>query len=372
MGMVNASIGLMLPSLAARTGVPLSQASIIFTVNALGYLLGSFLGGRLFDRIPGHRLLAGILVFSILTLAAIPITHVFWLLPLVFGALGLATGGIDVGGNTMLIWSLRSSVASFMNGLHLAFAVGTFIIPLVVTGILQIGWEPSSAYFILSAMYIPLVVWLLRLQSPTNPHEDTGGKPSRSQVSTLALVFVLFILYGGAQSGYAGWIFSYGLTLKGGTAASAGYLTSLYWGGVTLARLASIPLAIRLQPRTILLGGFFSALAGIALILLLPNAPFGVWAGTFLVGAGMAVFYPLTFTWIGKYLPPRGGTTGWYLVGGSVGMMAVPWLIGQYFETVGPQFTMYTMGIILVAAFLLFLFISARLKRPSTKVTMGN
>ena len=45
-----------LPALAEQTRSTLGQVSILFSARALGYLLGSLLGGRLFDRLPGLSL----------------------------------------------------------------------------------------------------------------------------------------------------------------------------------------------------------------------------------------------------------------------------------------------------------------------------
>ena len=34
-----------------------------------------------------------------------------------------------------------------------------------------------------------------------------------------------------------------------------------------------------------------------------------------------------------------GRVTGWFFVGASVGGMTLPWVIGQFFESVGPRAT---------------------------------
>ncbi|MEI2692737.1 MAG: hypothetical protein V9H69_24645 [Anaerolineae bacterium] len=59
LGLAFSSLGPTLPSLASNTGSTLGQISILFTVQALGLLLGNFLSGRRFDRsarlsLPGH------------------------------------------------------------------------------------------------------------------------------------------------------------------------------------------------------------------------------------------------------------------------------------------------------------------------------
>ena len=55
------SLGPTLPGLAEQTHTALGAISLLFTAHALGYMLGSFLGGRLYDRIPGHPVMAAML-----------------------------------------------------------------------------------------------------------------------------------------------------------------------------------------------------------------------------------------------------------------------------------------------------------------------
>jgi hypothetical protein len=50
LGLAVAVIGPSLPRLAAHTGSTLSRISYLFTAYSLGYLLGSLISGRLFDR----------------------------------------------------------------------------------------------------------------------------------------------------------------------------------------------------------------------------------------------------------------------------------------------------------------------------------
>ncbi len=61
LGLIGALLGPTLTSLAQHTRVGLDQISILFTGRSLGYLVGSLLGGRLYDRRPGNPLMAGFL-----------------------------------------------------------------------------------------------------------------------------------------------------------------------------------------------------------------------------------------------------------------------------------------------------------------------
>ena len=45
-----------------------------------------------------------------------------------------------------------------------------------------------------------------------------------------------------------------------------------------------------------------------------------------------------------------GAVTGWFFVGASAGGMVLPWLIGQFFESVGPRATMVILLVDMTAA----------------------
>jgi fucose permease len=54
----------------------------------------------------------------------------------------------------------------------------------------------------------------------------------------------------------------------------------------------------------------------------------------------MASVFPATLTLAERRMTITGRVTGWFFVGASLGGMTLPWLIGQLFESVGPQVTM--------------------------------
>ena len=54
-------------------------------------------------------------------------------------------------------------------------------------------------------------------------------------------------------------------------------------------------------------------------------------------GISLAGLFPGTITLARQHLHVTAGVTGFFLVGSSLGAMALPWLIGQFFESVGPQ-----------------------------------
>jgi FHS family Na+ dependent glucose MFS transporter 1 len=104
LGLLTATEGPALPGLAENTSTTLDQISLIFVFGSAGYLLGSLLGGRTYDRLPGHRVISLTLLTISLCTGLIPFMRSLWSLLLVLSIMGLAKGALDVGGNTLLLW----------------------------------------------------------------------------------------------------------------------------------------------------------------------------------------------------------------------------------------------------------------------------
>ena len=120
-GLTVGVLGPTLAGLAENTDSNLSQMGLVFTVRAIGALLAALLGSRLYDRFPGHPVMAGMVLVMVLALGTIPIAPLLWLLALVSFVLGFSEVVVDVGGNTLLLWVHRTKSAPFMNGLHFFF-----------------------------------------------------------------------------------------------------------------------------------------------------------------------------------------------------------------------------------------------------------
>lgn len=70
-GMGVAALGPSLPRLAQNTASTLSRISLVFSATAAGYLLGSLAAGALFDRLPGHWILGGVLILMAVMAACV-------------------------------------------------------------------------------------------------------------------------------------------------------------------------------------------------------------------------------------------------------------------------------------------------------------
>ena len=354
LGMVTASLGATLSDLAANTQSLLSEISLLFTARSLGYLLGSFQGGRLYDRIRGHPLMVSVLLIMVGMMALAPLMSMLWLLTAILLILGIAEGTLDVGGNTLLVWVHGQKVGPFMNGLHFCFGLGAFLSPLIIDQAELLSGDIIWAYWVLGLLILPVAVWILRLPSPTPQVASRDGSVGQIDDRLVILIALFFFLYVGAEVSFGGWIVTYAITLDLTNETAARILNSAFWGALTIGRLLAIPIAARFRPRTILLGDLIGCLVSLGIILLWSNSLIATWIGTIGLGLSMASVFPTTISLAERRMTITGRVTGWFFVGASAGAMLLPWLIGQLFVSIGPRVTMSILWIDLVLALLVF------------------
>src|SRR5690349_3114458 len=105
LGMALSLAGPALPHLREQAGVGIGVSGFVLAGQSFGYILGSLAAGGRYDRGHGHRLLLGagaVAVAAVLSLAAL---HALWSVVAAFVVIGFSSAGVDVGGNTLVVWS---------------------------------------------------------------------------------------------------------------------------------------------------------------------------------------------------------------------------------------------------------------------------
>jgi FHS family Na+ dependent glucose MFS transporter 1 len=283
-------------------------------------------------------------------------------------------GALDVGGNTLMIWVHGRQVGPFMNALHFFFGLGSFLIPIIVAQAMALSGSFPWAYRVLALLVIPVALWMARVPSPASPNAANSQADSERQAEaetqpgvdvrrTVILICLLLGLYVGAEAAFGGWIYTYAVALDLSDVTTAAYLTSAFWGALTVGRLLAIPLATRFRPRSILFADLTGCLLSVGILLAGSGSVTATWLGAMGLGLSMASIFPTAMSLAEHRIPITGQVTGWFLVSASIGGMLLPWLIGQLFEPIGPQLTMLAILLDLVAA-MLVLIVLVRATRP--------
>ncbi len=365
LGIVAACLGPSLPALADQTGVGIGEISVLLIGRSIGYLIGSPLAGRLYDRVKPHALMIGGLALLLLTMIAVPEIPLLWLLVAIMVLMGIAESSADVGGNTLLSWLFREEVGPYMNAMHCCFGIGTFLAPIIMAQAILIGGELRWAFLALSVLLLPPILWLLFQPSPVNPHpvEKDDSQP----INWLpVLLFTAFLfLYVGFEVNYGSWVYTYALERGLANETTAAYLTSTFWGALTLGRLISIPLGGRLRPSRLIQSELVFVAISLAAIIIWSNAPVVLWIGSFGLGFGLSAIFPTTITLAEKRMGITGRITGIFMTGAGIGGLIFPPAIGQGIEKIGPQAFLYILLAIFVLEVIVFQAVLWVSKRPA-------
>ena len=351
-GMTTASLGPSIPSFARNTGSTLSAVGALFVFHRIGYIVGSLSGGRLLDRWPGN-VVTGVMVLVIaLGLVIVPTAGTVVALFSVLFVLGLAQGTCEVGANTGVVWLHGKRAGPAMNGLHLSFGIGAIVAPVVITVSLESFNTIVVGYWLLAGLAAGSGVLIFRTPAARRFQGAEAVDEGRRQVSrvTVALLAVLLFFTIAGEAGFSGWVYSYARSTELAGGRVAGYLTSAFWGALTVGRLAGIAIVARLGARRFLLLSVVGCVLAMALLVLVPDMLVVLSVAAVLLGLAQSSIVPLTFTLAGELQVLNGVVGGILVASSSAGASILPWLIGRGFESIGPEAFVWFVGMSQVAS----------------------
>ena len=143
----------------------------------------------------------------------------------------------------------------------------------------------------------------------------------------VVLVSALLFVYVGVETGFGGFITSYGVIALGMTESEGQLLASAYWAAIMVGRLAAVWVSSRLKPAAYL-GGLMAGCVAASILLLIGQSHVGVvWIGAVLFGAAMSAVFPTALAFAESCFPVRGSHATAFIVGSATGEMLLPAII---------------------------------------------
>jgi len=341
-GLVAAMLGPALPFLADHAGASISEASVLFIAGALGFFLGSNIAGLLYDRVKGNPVVALALAITGTAFFFIPISNSILQIFLLLIFNGIGAGMVVVGSNTLLVWVRSNNLPPWMNGMHLLNGIGAFISPLIITFSITQTNDVILAYRINGVIFFIAALFVLLTPSPKIRKKlSTDLEFSRNAVISIILISASALLYVGTEVSFSGWIFTFTREVLDSSNKTAGFMTSFFWGSITLGRGISIPISKKLNPEKILIIDLLGSITGIAFILLFSGSAVTIAAGTIIFGTSMGSFFPNLLAFTEKHIGITGRVNGIIFTSTALGGMSLPYLSGQLFQKIAPQMVMY-------------------------------
>lgn len=339
LGFGRSSFGPTFPALAEQVGVTVVLIGWLNLTRAAGALLSARISGIFYERLPGNLVASTAIALIGALFFAVSFSQSFWLLGILFFLTGFCESFLDVGGNTLLLWSAKSDkqATSLISGLHFFFGFGGFLVPLVLAFFFANAFGAPTIYRALALPFFLLAIFIALQPNPerrktkneakVDAHTGTLTLTAR-QVRLVTLVSIgMFFLYTSMEITYGAWIYTYALRMTSATEVTAAYFASGFWGAVTLGRLAAAMAGRRVAPRVLLALGIVMSLLSILIAVFFTTVPF-LWIATLGFGFFVGPTFPLLLSYLDRTIHLTPALMGWIYTAGAVGALLVPSAMG--------------------------------------------
>jgi fucose permease len=246
LGLPDGLNGVAWPSIRAHFSLPLNALGSLLLLFTVGYLASSFCSGRLLEFMSLGSLLALSCFATALSLIGYAISPTWWVMVALGAIAGLGAGGIDAGLNTFAAIEFSPRM---VNWLHACYGVGAATGPIIMTRVLAANHPWQWGYAIVGCWQLLLAACFGLTRRSWAPPTDsaylvTGSATRASNSSTLRLPIIwlsiaVFFLYTGIEAAAGVWAYTLFTESRGVSMMSAGLWVTVYWGGLTVGRLAA-------------------------------------------------------------------------------------------------------------------------------------
>ncbi|HUZ17879.1 MAG TPA: MFS transporter [Spirochaetia bacterium] len=377
-GITNGALGPLLPEVARRTGLELSQAGLVFSALFIGGVLSRTIAGIISDRWGALPvLLEGIIIQGAANVAMSMSVSAPALLVSAF-FLGTATGAGLLGAVLLAAKLFPERSVTMVNVVNVFYGGGAFAGPALFSGsslLVHSGIPVLWIAAILALSQLPVLFRADSRQASSAVHGSAGsggaaiGLHPTGLLGGLSIMRLLpFWLFGfvllfdvGVESTIGGWSAVY---LRQSTAISiqaAALVVSGFYACFTIGRAVAAGAGSRIPSAFIVGIAVATTFAGTGIVVLSTGHVAWSVAGFLLAGLGIGPVYPTFTALVGRAFGERAGTA----IGltGSIGFfggVAFPWLAGVLMARSGPAASMrLVLAVVLIISVLAYLSITA-------------
>ncbi|NMB02755.1 MAG: MFS transporter [Firmicutes bacterium] len=298
LGLPDSILGSAWPVIRLDLSAPVSLVGYITMVVSAGTVTSSLLSNSLVSRFGTAKVTVVSVAMTAVALLGYSFVGSVAFLFLLAVPLGLGAGSVDAALNNFVALHYQSR---HMNWLHCFWGVGATAGPMIMSLFLANpgGWR--SGYLVIAALQFALVIVLLTtmklwngkdvLVSPEQSQEELITNRKALQIPNVKLALVGFAFFSVTEVTTGLWSSSYLVGVEGMTASVAARWTAAFYGGITVGRLFSGFLSIKMKNSTLIRNGQLVCVLG-ALLLLLPLPASLSALGIVFIGLGTAPIFP--------------------------------------------------------------------------------
>jgi DHA1 family purine base/nucleoside efflux pump-like MFS transporter len=315
--------------IAQETQQPIANLGALFVFHWAGFFASAFTANRIAKKFEMRRgAMLGVLMIAAGVLGLITLPFPFNL-AMAF-LVGLGNGTCEVLFNRLVELLAGDKPAEALTKLHSTWGVGAIAIPLVVAGVVILGWNWRIAgIFVIASALLDLV--LIARWSEFQVHHGDEVHWRTLPWKSISLFIALFAVYAGVETAVGAWATTFFAQLGQG-AILGSIATSVFFLTFSFGRLLFASATDRMGfGRTVRIG----TLAGAAL-LLLTFIPSLAIVGFALTGIAFSIVFPTLLAWAPRRHPEiRAQMMSISLAATGLGGIVLPFIIGVTVGAIG-------------------------------------
>ncbi|KAJ7276082.1 MFS general substrate transporter [Mycena haematopus] len=360
-GWNDGSNGPLIPRMQKVYDVGFLLVSLTFVISSIGFISGALVNVHWTDKVGFGRMivLGALLQVVAYSIQAPAPPFPLFAISFIFNGFGIA---IQNAQTNAYVASLRFNSELYMGMLHASYGnclqffrrnssvpcihigAGALSSPLLATQFAQMRhWSFHyliSLGFALSNVIILTLTFrgrtldeCLVLIGQTAGEANTSDHSNFRQILSLKSVHILAfftLIYVGVEVTIGGWITTYIIDVRHG-GPSSGYISSGFFGGIMVGRLALLWLNQKVGEQRVLYLYAFLAI-GLELIVWLVPSLIGGAVAVALIGVFLGPIYPIVMNHAGRVVPRwlLSGSIGWIAGFGQAGSALLPFITGSY------------------------------------------
>ncbi|KZT62940.1 MFS general substrate transporter [Calocera cornea HHB12733] len=347
-GWNDASTGPLLPRIQENYNVNFTVVSIIFICNFIGFTSAAVLNVRLTDWWGFGATITLGAAAQVVAYALDTPAPPYPLFCIAFIINGFGIGLQDAQANTFVA-SLPDADTK-MGWLHAWYGMGALVAPLIATQFAQL--QRWSFHYLVSLiisitnLIVLILVFRFKTQGDllgiTQHHIDDAQIPGNKykrmfKLKILHLLAFFALVYVGLEVTIGGWIVTYIIDVRGGSAAS-GYVSSGFFGGLTLGRVLLLWVNKKIGPKYVVIMYCLLCIA-LEIVIWFVRSIIGDALSVSIVGLLLGPIYPIIMNVSSRILPRSllAGCIGWIASFGQVGSAVFPFITGALSQHFGVQ-----------------------------------
>lgn len=351
-GIVLTTLGTVLPSITERFDLARTDAGSLFSLMSLGIVVASVVFGPIVDRYGYRWLLTASAALVLLGLLGVAFAPAFGILAPAVLVTGFGGGIINGATNALVADVSTDNRSGGLNLLGVFFGIGAFGLPLTL-GLLidSLGYTGVLAIMTVPIAFVLIFFLTIHFPAPKQPHGFPLRDALRIARDPVTLLFGAILFFqSGLEITVGGWTATFVGEVLGVRPEHAMFFLSLYWAGMTSARLLLGTRFAHIATPRALLPCMAVALAG-ALLLITARSVIPAAIGVFITGAGFAGVFPIVLGMVGDRHPDLSGTAfSLVLVVATGGGAFMPLLTGALADAFGLRLALLVVPGALIAA----------------------